>query len=101
MHLPQTRYVKSGDLHIAYQVLGAGPIDVALVEQWFGQMDGQWEVPPLARFLERLAAFSRLVLFDKRGTGLSDPVAVSALPSLEQWMDDLRAVLDEIGSEWR
>jgi hypothetical protein len=60
---PQTQYAKSGDVYIAYQVIGDGPIDVALDVQWFSQMDGQWEVPPLARFLRRLAAFSRLVVF--------------------------------------
>jgi pimeloyl-ACP methyl ester carboxylesterase len=99
MQTPKTAYARSGDLHIAYQVVGDGSTDVALVDQWFSQMEAQWDVPPLASFLHRLAAFSRLVVFDKRGTGLSDPVAVSALPSLEQWMDDLRAVLDDVGIE--
>jgi class 3 adenylate cyclase len=65
------------------------------VDQWFSHVEAQWDVPPLARFLNRVASFSRVLVFDKRGTGLSDPVAVSALPSLEQWMDDLRAVLDD------
>jgi class 3 adenylate cyclase len=96
---PETRYAKSGDVHVAYQVFGDGAINVALVDQWFSQMEAQWEVPPLARFLRRLSTFSRLVVFDKQGTGLSDPVALAALPSLELWMDDLRAVLDDAGME--
>jgi pimeloyl-ACP methyl ester carboxylesterase len=92
MRRPETRYAKHGDDHIAYQVVGDGPINVVILTAWFSHVDGQWDVPPLAAFLERLASFSRVVVFDKRGTGLSDPVAISALPSLEDWMDDLRVV---------
>jgi class 3 adenylate cyclase len=66
-------------------------------DQWFGNVDAQWDFPPMERLLRRLASFSRLVLFDKRGTGLSDPVVLSAVPTLEDWMDDLRAVLDAAG----
>lgn len=96
MELPETRYAKSGDLHIAYQVVGQGePLIVS--DQWFGNVDAQWEFPPMQRFLQRLASFRRLVLFDRRGTGLSDPVPLSSVPTLEEWMDDLRAVLDAIG----
>src|SRR6266545_3976734 len=62
-------------------------------------MDGQWDVPPLAELRRRLASFSRLILFDKRGVGLSDPVPIASLPSIEAWMDDLRAVMDAAGSE--
>jgi len=95
---PETRYAKSGDLHIAYQVVGEGePLVVS--DQWFGNVDAQWEFPPMARFLHRMASFRRLVLFDKRGIGLSDPVSLSAVPTLEGWMDDLRAVLDDVGIE--
>jgi class 3 adenylate cyclase len=86
----------SGDLHIAYQVVGEGP-PLVVSDQWFGNVDGQWEFPPLENLLRRLGSFSRLVLFDKRGTGASDPVALSSLPTLEEWMDDLRAVLDDAG----
>ena len=96
---PQTRYARSGDLHIAYQTLGDGPRDLVLVDQWFSNVDAAWEFPPLARLMTQLASFSRLIVFDKRGTGLSDPVALDALPTIEAWGDDLRAVLDAVGSE--
>jgi class 3 adenylate cyclase len=96
---PKTSYAKSGDLHIAYQVVGEGAIDVVLVDQWFSHMDGLWDVPPLARLVERLGSFSRVITFDERGIGLSDPVPTTSLPSIEEWMDDLRAVMDTVGSE--
>ncbi|MBA2380856.1 MAG: adenylate/guanylate cyclase domain-containing protein [Chloroflexi bacterium] len=92
------RYARAGDLHIAYRVVGDGPIDLVLVDQWFSNVDAMWEFPPLARLLTQLASFSRLIVFDKRGTGLSDPIAVDALPTIEEWIDDLRAVLDDAGS---
>ena len=99
-HMPgATRYAKSGDVHIAYRTLGSGPIDVVVAEQWFSNVEIEREVRPLARFNDRLSAFSRVIRFDKRGVGLSDPVPAAALPTLEEWMDDLRAVLDDIGSE--
>jgi class 3 adenylate cyclase len=75
--------------------VGDGPVDVVLLTQWFSNVDSQWDVPPLAEFIGRLARFGRVLTFDKRGTGLSDPVPASELPSIEEWMDDLRAVLDE------
>lgn len=96
---PETRYVSNGDLHIAYQLVGDGPVDIVLLPQWFSNIDSQWEVPPLAAFIRRLGAIGRVLTFDKRGTGLSDPVAVSELPSIEEWMDDLRAVMDDSGIE--
>ena len=96
---PETRYARSGEVHIAYQTVGDGPLDVVLVDQWFSNVDAQWEVPPLARLLERVASFSRLIVLDKRGTGLSDPVPLGGLPALEEWMDDIRTVLDAVGSE--
>jgi class 3 adenylate cyclase len=99
MNVPETRYAKSGDENIAYQVVGKGPPDLVLVDQWFSNMEAQWEFPPLARLLTRLASFSRLILLDKRGTGLSDPVPLGALPTLEEWMDDVRAVIEAAGSE--
>ena len=95
----ETRYAKSGDVNIAYQVVGDGPFDLIWVPGWISNVEASWEVPEYAHFLHRLASFSRLILFDKRGTGLSDPVAVDRLPSLEQRMDDVRAVLDAAGSE--
>jgi class 3 adenylate cyclase len=99
MQRPETRYARSGDVHIAYQTLGDGPFDLLFVDQWWSNVDTQWELPPLARMLERLASFSRVIVLDKRGTGLSDPVPLGGLPTLEEWMDDIRAVLDAVGSE--
>ena len=96
---PETRYARRGDLHVAYQVLGTGPIDILLVDQWFSHMDAQWDVAPLAAFRERLASFGRLIMFDKTGTGLSDPVPTSTLPTIDEWMADVPAVLDAVGSE--
>ena len=94
-----TRYAKSGDVHIAYRTLGSGGVDIVVAEQWFSNVEIEREVRPLARFNDRLSAFARVIRFDKRGVGLSDPVPATALPTLEEWMDDLRAVLDDIGSE--
>jgi class 3 adenylate cyclase len=96
---PETRYARSGDVNIAYQVVGDGPLDLVYVHGWISNVDLMWDEPSYARFLQRLASFSRLVLFDKRGTGLSDPVPFDELPSLEQRMDDVRAVMDAVGSE--
>lgn len=93
---PPTHYARSGDVSIAYQVLGQGPIDLVFVMGWVSHLDYFWREPSFARFLTRLASFSRLILFDKRGTGLSDRVA--ELPTLEQRMDDVRAVLEAVGS---
>jgi class 3 adenylate cyclase len=97
--LPETRYARAGGAHIAYQVIGHGPVDIVLADQWFSHMDGQWDVPPIAEFRRRLSSFSRLIMFDKRGIGLSDPVPIDRLPTIEEWIDDLRAVMDEVGSE--
>jgi len=94
--VPQTRYAHSGRVNIAYQVVGDGPIDVMFVMGWVSHLDYFWAEPSFARFLRRLASFSRLILFDKRGTGLSD--RVGDLPTLEDRMDDVRAVLDAVGS---
>ncbi len=96
--LPETRYALADDVHIAYQVLGTGPVDLVLADQWFSHMEAQWDVPPMAELRRRLSAFSRLILFDKRGIGLSDPVPIKALPLIEEWIDDVRAVLDAVGS---
>ena len=98
MAIPTTRYVRSGDANIAYQVVGDGPFDLIWVPGWISNVEVSWEVPEFARFLTRLASFSRLILFDKRGTGLSDGVSVEHLPGLEQRMDDVRAVLQAAGS---
>src|SRR4051812_4058209 len=96
---PETRFALSGDVNIAYQVIGDGPIDLVFVMGWVSNIDEFWTEPQLAGFLERLAKFSRLIIFDKRGTGLSDRVDVHQLPTIEQRMDDVRAVMDAAGSQ--
>jgi pimeloyl-ACP methyl ester carboxylesterase len=95
---PETRYARSGDVNIAYQVAGDGPLDLVYVPGWISNVELMWEEPAQAHALGRLAAFTRLILFDKRGTGLSDPVSLDRLPTLEQRMDDVRAVLDAADS---
>jgi pimeloyl-ACP methyl ester carboxylesterase/DNA-binding CsgD family transcriptional regulator len=94
---PHTRYAKSGPVSIAYQVLGGGAIDLVLVPGFVSHVEVAWEEPRLARFLTRLAAFSRLIVFDKRGTGMSDPVP--GPPSMDERMQDIGAVMDAAGSE--
>jgi len=93
---PETRYARSGDVNIAYQVFGDGPIDIVYVPGWVSHVEYAWESPLVASFLQRLASFSRLILFDKRGTGLSDQT--TDLPTLEQRMDDVRAVMEAADS---
>src|ERR1700694_2537839 len=92
----QTRYAKSADVYIAYQTVGAGAFDLIYIGGAFSHLDVLWEFPPYRRFCEQLASFSRLILFDKRGMGLSDHTQVG---TLEQRMDDARAVMDAVGSE--
>jgi len=94
---PPVRYAQSGDLRIAYQVTGSGPVDLVLVPGFLSHLELDWEEPRHARFLERLGSFSRLIRFDKRGTGLSD--RPGGVPDLERRMDDVRAVMDAAGSE--
>ena len=96
---PTTRYARSGTVNIAYQVVGDGPRDLVQVAGWVSHIEAGWDEPRQARFRQRLASFSRLILFDKRGTGMSDRVADQDLPTLEQRMDDVRAVMDAAGSE--
>jgi class 3 adenylate cyclase len=93
---PETRYAKSGDIHIAYQITGGGALDLVMVPGFVSHLDLVWDDPRAAHFLSRLASFCRLIRFDKRGTGLSDRVA--AIPTLEERMDDVRAVMDAVGS---
>lgn len=93
----ETHYAKSGDVNIAYQVTGSGSLDLVLVPGWVSHVEHAWEEPSFAAFLHRVASFSRLIFLDRRGTGLSDPVA--GLPMLEERMDDVRAVMDAVGSE--
>ena len=92
-----TKYARSGDVHIAYQAFGEGPINLVLVPGFVSNVENYWEQPDFARFLSRLGSYARVVTFDKRGTGMSD--RVGELPGLEQRMDDLRAVMDAAGME--
>src|SRR5688572_7178681 len=94
---PETRYAKSGNIHIAYQVLGEGSPDLLFASSYTGHLDFGWEFPPWARYLRRLASFSRLIIFDRRGTGLSDRAPGPA--TFEESMDDIGAVLDAAGSQ--
>jgi class 3 adenylate cyclase len=95
----ETRYAKTGDIHIAYQVVGDGPVDMVLATEFWHSIEVQWDQPDLAAFLERLASFARLISFDQRGSGVSDPVSLRELTSLDLWMDDINVVMDEVGSE--
>jgi pimeloyl-ACP methyl ester carboxylesterase len=93
----ETRYARSGDVHIAYQVVGDGPMDLVYVPSWISAFEHYWDEPVIARYFGRLASFSRLIMFDRRGSGMSDPVTHA--PTLEEQMDDVVAVMDAAGSE--
>jgi class 3 adenylate cyclase len=99
VRLPEIRYAQRGDVHVAYQVLGEGEIDLVLVSEWFFHLEGRPDIPSVDRFFRRLSSFSRLISFDKYGIGLSDPAPSGSLPPLEEWMDDVRAVMDAARSE--
>ena len=92
-----TKYARSGQVHVAHQVLGSGPPDLVLVPGFVSHVEAAWDWPYLARFLYRLASFGQLILFDKRGTGLSDPM--KRPPTLAERVDDIRAVMDAVGVE--
>jgi class 3 adenylate cyclase/pimeloyl-ACP methyl ester carboxylesterase len=95
---PEVGYVRSGDVSIAYHVVGDGPIDIIYVAEFWNSIEVQWEQPAYARFLRGLASIGRLICFDQRGSGLSDPVALDRLPTLEVWIDDIRAVMEAVSS---
>ena len=97
--LPETRYARSGDVNVAYQVHGIGPPDLVVVPGSLSHLEVELEHPDYARFFARLGSFARVIRFDKRGTGMSDRVADAALPTMEERMDDVRAVMDAVGSE--
>lgn len=97
MQPAETRYARSGDVHIAYQVSGDGPFDLVYVPPFVSHVELAWQIPSIVKLIERLASFSRLIRFDKRGTGMSD--RVEGVPTLETRMDDVRAVMDAVGSE--
>jgi class 3 adenylate cyclase len=96
--IPETRYARSGDVSIAYQVVGDAPLDVVQINEWSMPLEARWEQPALVRPLRRLASFSRLIAFDKRGIGSSDPVPLDIASTLEEWVDDVRVVMDTVGS---
>ena len=95
----KTRYARNGDVSVAYQVVGDGPCDLLLTSGWVLSMEAIWEEPLYAEFVERLASFSRVILWDKRGTGMSDRVSATELPTLEDRMEDLNAVLEAAGAQ--
>src|SRR3954454_10643985 len=97
MARPETRYARSGDVHIAYQAFGEGELDLVMVPGFVTHVELIWEAEPSARFLDVLGSFARVINFDRRGSGLSDPVVDA--PTLEERMDDVRAVMDAAGSE--
>ncbi|HEX3161939.1 MAG TPA: alpha/beta fold hydrolase [Pseudolabrys sp.] len=98
MKPPETRYAKSGDIRIAYQIVGNGPLDLVFVPGFISNLDAHWEDPGFSHLMTRLGSFTRLIMLDKRGMGLSDRVDTQHLPSLETRMDDVRAVMDAVGS---
>jgi class 3 adenylate cyclase/predicted esterase len=97
--LAQTRFAKRGDVHLAYQAIGSGSMDILFVDTWVHHVEAVWDFPDFARFLRRLGSFGRLIHFDRRGTGLSDPVPLDALPDFDTQVEDVVAVLDAAGSE--
>ena len=96
---PAVRYARSGAVNIAFQVIGSGPVDIVFVMGWVSHLEYFWREPSFDRFLRRLASMGRLIVFDKRGTGLSDPVPLRELPALDERLDDVRAVMEAAGSE--
>jgi class 3 adenylate cyclase len=96
---PKTQYARNGDVHLAFQVVGEGDLDLLLIDTWVHHVEAVWDFPDFARFLRRLSSIGRLIHFDRRGTGLSDPVPVDRLPDLETQVGDAVAVLEAAGSE--
>lgn len=96
--MPETHFARNGDIHLAYQTVGSGPVDLLYVDAWVHHVEAVWDVPDFARLLRRLSSFSRLIHFDRRGTGLSDPVPLDRLPDVETQVDDALTVLEAAGS---
>ncbi len=94
---PETKYVKTPGGYVGYQVFGKGEIDLLFISSWTSNLDIMWEFPAVVNYFNQLASFSRVICFDKRGTGVSDPIPLTAIPTLEEWMDDAREVLDVVG----
>lgn len=99
MDTPRTQYARSGELSIAYSVSGQGPLDILLCSNWTSHVEATWETPPMARLARRLGTLGRVILFDLPGSGLSDPVSLHALPTIEEWKDHVRVVMDAAGAE--
>lgn len=99
MSLPETQYVKTPGGYVAYQVFGEGNLDILFISSWVSNLDVMWEIPQLANYLNQLASLGRVICFDKRGSGVSDPVPLASIPTLEEWMDDAREVLDAVSSQ--
>jgi len=99
MEEPETRYVRGPDGSVAYQLFGDGPLDLVFIPDWTWHVDMWWDEPHVVRFFRRLGSFARVIVFDKRGTGASDPVPLGALPTIEQWVDDVGLVMDAVGFE--
>src|SRR6188472_1014144 len=95
---PRTQFARNGDVHLAYQTVGTGSLDILLIDTWVHHVDAVWDFPDYARFLRRLSSFGRLIHFDRRGTGLSDPVPVEKLPDLQTEVGDAIAVMEAAGS---
>ncbi|MGH2641594.1 MAG: adenylate/guanylate cyclase domain-containing protein [Actinomycetota bacterium] len=96
---PETKFARAGGVHIAYQVVGDGPDDILFIDTWVHHVEAVWDFPEFARLLRRIASFGRLIHFDRRGTGLSDPVPLDRLPDFDTQVEDVIAVLDAVGSE--
>jgi class 3 adenylate cyclase len=96
---PETKYAPAEGGYVGYQVFGSGPLDLVFVTSWVTNVDAMWEEPSMAGYWERLASFARVACFDKRGSGISDPVPLASLPRLEEWMDDVRTVMDAAGMD--
>ena len=96
---PRTQFARNGDVHLAYQTVGTGSLDILLIDTWVHHVEAVWDFPDFARFLRRLSSFGRLIHFDRRGTGLSDPVPLDKLPDFQTQMEDVVAVLDAAGSQ--
>jgi pimeloyl-ACP methyl ester carboxylesterase len=96
---PRTQYARNGDVHSAFQVVGEGDLDLLLIDTWVHHVEAVWDFPDFARFLRRLSSFGRLIHFDRRGTGLSDPVPLAQLPDLQTQVGDAVAVLKAAGSD--
>jgi len=96
---PDTVFAAGPEGQVAYQVFGEGPIDLLFLPPWLWSIELMWDEPRIERFMRRLGSFSRVIVFDKRGMGSSDPVPLGAIPTLEEWTDDIRVVLDGVGTE--